>query len=70
MGYEQILHACMRISTFTRMDTTLIGITNVGRLDYFCNIYRNLLHTLLFSNKVADSDKDRDNFIHHSSPIL
>ena len=69
MGYEQILHACMCISTFTRMDTTPLGITNVGRLDIFV-IFIGICFTLSFSNKVADSDKDRDNFIHHSSPIL
>ena len=69
MGYEQILHACMRISTFTRMDTTLIGITNVGRLDIFV-IFIGICFTLSFSNKVANSTKDRDDFIHHSFPVL
>ena len=41
----------------------LIGITNVG-------IFRDLLHSLFFSNKVADSNKDHHDFIHHSFPIL
>ena len=50
MGYEQILHACMCISTFTRMDTTLLGITNVGRLDIFV-IFIGICFTLSFQTK-------------------
>ena len=48
MGYEQILHACMCISTFTRMDTTPLGITNVGRLDIFVIFIGICLHSLFF----------------------
>ena len=62
------MHACAFLLLLEWI-RPLLGITNVGRLDIFV-IFIGICFTLSFSNKVADSDKDRDNFIHHSSPIL
>ena len=62
------MHACAFLLLLEWI-RPLIGITNVGRLDIFVIFIEFASHSL-FSNKVADSDKDRDDFIHHSSPIL
>ncbi len=44
------MHACAFLLLLEWL-RPLIGITNVGRLDIFCNIYRDLLHSLFFQTK-------------------
>ena len=62
------MHACAFLLLLEWI-RPLIGITNVGRLDIFV-IFIGICFTLSFSNKVANSTKDRDDFIHHSFPVL
>ena len=57
------MHACAFLLLLEWL-RPLIGIR------YFFNIYCDLFHPLLFSNKVADSNKSLHDFIHHSFPIL
>ncbi len=64
-----LLHACAFLLLLEWI-RPVIGITNVGRLDIFV-IFIGICFTLsFFSNKVADSNKDHHDFIHHSFPIL
>ncbi|MBK5358421.1 hypothetical protein JFU03_09120 [Bacillus sp. TH44] len=62
------MHACAFLLLLEWL-RPLIGITNVGRLDIFV-IFIGICFTLSFSNKVADSNKDRHDLIHHSFPVL